>query len=87
VMQAMGNTHGSMHMSRRMRNFSRQFFKWNGMQLWNSAMRTAATVAGEKYLIDNKDNAEALKELGLKVGDVKIDTSGKRLDIGKPDSA
>lgn len=87
VMQAMGNTHGSMHMSRRMRNFSRQFFKWNGMQGWNSAMRTAATVAGEKYLIDNKDNAEALKELGLKVGDVKIDASGKRLDIGKPDSA
>lgn len=87
VMQAMGNTHGSMHMSRRMRNFSRQFFKWNGMQGWNSAMRTAATVAGEKYLIDNKDNAEALKELGLKVGDVKTDASGKRLDIGKPDSA
>lgn len=87
VMQAMGNTHGSMHMSRRMRNFSRQFFKWNGMQGWNSAMRTAATLAGVRYLIENKNNVEALKELGLKVGDVKLDASGKRLDIGKPDSA
>ena len=72
VLDAMGVAYGTTHMSKRMRNINRVFFKYNGMQGWNNSMRIAATAAGERYLLQNKDNAEALAELGLKPGDVKV---------------
>lgn len=71
VLDAMGVAYGTTHMSKRMRNINRVFFKYNGMQGWNNSMRIAATVAGERYLLQNKGNAAALRELGLEPGDIK----------------
>lgn len=72
VLDAMGVAYGTTHMSKRMRNINRVFFKYNGMQGWNDSMRIAATVAGERYLLQNRTNTEALAELGLTPADVKV---------------
>ena len=82
VLEAMGVAYGTTHMSKRMRNINRVFFKWNGMQGWNNAMRIAATAAGERYLLQNKDNPAALKELGLEPSDIKTKVSF----MGKPNA-
>lgn len=82
VLEAMGVAYGTTHMSKRMRNINRVFFKYNGMQGWNNAMRIAATAAGERYLLQNKDNEAALKELGLEPSDIKTKVSF----MGKPNA-
>ena len=84
VLEAMGMAYGATQMSRSMRNINRTFFKYNGLQGWNNSMRIAATAAGERYLISNKDNAKALSELGLKSGDITVLPSG-RLDTSSPE--
>ncbi len=83
VLEAMGAAYGTTHMSKRMRDINRVFFKYNGMQGWNNSMRIAATAAGERYLISNKGNDKALAELGLTSKDVKVDKNG-RLDVSSP---
>ncbi len=83
VLEAMGVAYGTTHMSKRMRDINRVFFKYNGMQGWNNSMRIAATAAGERYLISNKGNDKALAELGLTSKDVKVDKNG-RLDVSSP---
>jgi hypothetical protein len=83
VLSAMGNTYGSMYLSKRLRNFNRQFFKWNGMQMWNTAMRTTATAIGRRYIVENKGDAKALEELGLKPSDVRLDANGQLIATGK----
>ncbi|GIV03844.1 MAG: hypothetical protein KatS3mg015_2674 [Fimbriimonadales bacterium] len=83
VLEAMGAAYGTVYMSKRMRDINRVFFKYNGMQGWNNSMRIAATAAGERYLIANKDNDRALAELGLTSKDVKVDKNG-RLDVSNP---
>lgn len=75
VLDAMGVAYGTTHMSKRMRNVNRVFFKYNGMQGWNNSMRIAATAAGERYLLQNKKNPAALRELGLEPGDIHVKTS------------
>lgn len=92
VLEAMGVAYGSSYMSSGTRNVNRVFFKYTGMQGWNSSMRIVATRAGERYLIENKDNAEALKELGLTPKDIKFSSmvpggNGRvqtRLDMSSP---
>lgn len=83
VLEAMGNAYGTVHMSKRMRDINRVFFKYNGMQGWNNSMRIAATAAGERYLIANKGDAKALAELGLVEKDIKVGADG-RLDVSSP---
>lgn len=83
VLEAMGAAYGTAHMSRRMRHINQVFFKYNGMQGWNNSMRIAATAAGERYLIANKSNDNALAELGLTSKDVKVKKDG-RLDVSSP---
>ena len=83
VLEAMGAAYGTAHMSKRMRDINRVFFKYNGMQGWNNSMRIAATAAGERYLIANKSNDKALAELGLTSKDVKVKKDG-RLDVSSP---
>jgi len=83
VLEAMGAAYGTVYMSKRMRDINRVFFKYNGMQGWNNSMRIAATAAGERYLIANKDNDRALAELGLTSKDVKVKKDG-RLDVSSP---
>lgn len=84
VLEAMGAAYGNAHMSKRMRDINRVFFKYNGMQGWNNSMRIAATVAGEKYLLANKSNTKALDELGLTPADIKTMPDG-RLDVSSPE--
>lgn len=72
-----GLRNGVGQLNRRMNDL---YFKFNGMQLFNDSMRVAALGAGERYIIRNKDNAEALRELGISVADVNIKPDG-RLDI------
>lgn len=81
VLDALGNAYGTVHMSQRMRKINQVFFKYNGMQGWNNSMRIAATAAGERYLIANKDNVKALDELGLKPSDIKINKKTGRLKV------
>lgn len=83
VLEAMGNAYGTAHMSKRMRDVNRVFFKYNGMQGWNNSMRIAATAAGERYLLANKDDAKVLAELGLTPKDIKAKADG-RLDVSSP---
>ncbi len=75
TLQAMGMTASTTRMSKRMEVINRKFFRYNGMQGWNNTMRITATVAAERYIIANKDNAEALAELGIAPGDVKMSTT------------
>lgn len=74
TLQAMGMTASTTRMGKRMEEINRKFFRYNGMQGWNNTMRITATAAAERYIIANKDNAEALAELGIKPGDVKMST-------------
>lgn len=83
TLQAMSVAYGATRMSKRMENVNRVFFKYNGMQGWNNSMRIAATAAGERYLIANKGNAEALEELGLTSKDIRVKNG--RLDVSSPE--
>jgi len=77
VLEAMGTAWGSTHMGSGARHVNRLFFKYNGMQGWNNVMRSVATHAGERYLLANKDNEIALKELGLTPADIKTGADGR----------
>jgi hypothetical protein len=79
VLEAMGNAYGTTHMSANMRKINQTFFKYNGMQGWNNSMRIAATAAGERYIMANKDDADLMAELGLKPSDI-----GQTLDFDNP---
>ena len=72
TLQAMSMAYGTTRMSKRMENINRVFFKYNGMQGWNNSMRIAATAAGERYILQNRNNKETLAELGLAPSDIKI---------------
>lgn len=72
-----GLYNGVGQLNRRMNDV---YFKLNGMQMFNDSMRVAALDAGERYIIRNKDNPEALRELGISGQDVNITPEG-RLDI------
>lgn len=75
----------------RLRKYNDAFFKWNGMQGFNNAMRVAAVGAGERYLENiaanlkkhppgsDKANLEAIKlgELGLVPADLVFNKKGK----------
>lgn len=77
MLEAMGQVYGSMYMSRGARNVNRAFFRYNGMQGWNNSMRIAATVAGERFIMQHVDNARYMKELGIKPSDVKVMENGR----------
>lgn len=84
VLEATGVAYGSTYMSANMRKANKVFFKYNGMQGWNNSMRIAATAAGERYILKNKDNAGVLRELGLQAKDIKQDKATGRLKINEP---
>jgi hypothetical protein len=77
MLEAMGQTYGSMYMSRGARNVNRAFFKYNGMQGWNNSMRIAATVAGERYLLQHTADSRRMEELGVKPVDIKPGPDGR----------
>lgn len=70
MLEAMGYVYNSMHMSKTMRNINNKFFHYNGMELWNQRMRTAALAAGMRFVVKNIDNTRYMDELGITRDDV-----------------
>lgn len=74
-LDAMGFVHESMYMDSKAKKVSDAFFKLNGMESWNRAMRTQATSAAIDFIQHHAEtkgeHAERwLAELGLKYDDV-----------------
>lgn len=74
-LDAMGFVHESMYMDSKAKKVSDAFFKLNGMESWNRAMRTQATSAAIDFIQHHAEtkgeHAERwLEELGLKYSDV-----------------
>lgn len=90
-MEVLGQIYGSMYMTGAARRLSNSFFKWNGMEGWNRAMRIEASVIAERALTAlakhgyNKDDpaavarVEALYGKGFDTANIKLDGNG-RLD-------
>jgi hypothetical protein len=79
-MEVLGQMYGSMYMTGMARKMSNSFFKWNGMEGWNRAMRIEATAVAERALTglarhgyDKTDKAAVARVAGL-YGD-NFDTS------------
>ena len=71
-MEVLGQIYGSMYMTGLARKMSNSFFKWNGMEGWNRAMRIEATVVAERALTglakhgyDKTDKAAVARVEGL----------------------
>jgi len=71
-MEVLGQIYGSMYMTGMARRMSNSFFKWNGMEGWNRAMRIEATVVAERALTglakhgyDKTDKAAVARVAGL----------------------
>lgn len=88
-MSTMGNMYGSQFLPQWARNWNDNFFRWNGMEAFNKAMRVQATQAaigfikrhgGEKT---NEHSERYLRELGLTAEDVKLGADG-RLNVEDP---
>lgn len=88
-MSTMGNMYGSQYLPQWARNWNDNFFRWNGMEAFNKAMRVQATQAaigfikrhgGEKT---NEHSERYLRELGLSAEDVQLGADG-RLNVEDP---
>lgn len=82
--EAMGQTHGSTYLSDSMRSVNRWFFKYNGLNGWNNSMRIAATVAGQRYILDKQNDVTRMDELGLSKEHV-VELPGRKIAISKDD--
>lgn len=85
MMNAYGDAYSGNYMSRGLKKLNETFFRWNGMEGWNKAMRVQATIAGSQFILkhlrtvndekaDPKAKAESkryLDEMGLKAEDLK----------------
>ena len=85
MMNAYGDAYSGNYMSRGLKKLNETFFRWNGMEGWNKAMRVQATIAGSQFILkhlrtvndekaDVKAKAESkryLDEMGLKAEDLK----------------
>ena len=85
MMNAYGDAYSGNYMSRGLKKLNETFFRWNGMEGWNKAMRVQATIAGSQFILkhlrtvndekaDPKVKAESkryLDEMGLKADDLK----------------
>jgi hypothetical protein len=85
MMNAYGDAYSGNYMSKGLKKLNETFFRWNGMEGWNKAMRLQATIAGSQFILkhlrtvnDEKADAKAkaeskryLDEMGLKAEDLK----------------
>lgn len=85
MMNAYGDAYSGNYMSRGLKKLNETFFRWNGMEGWNKAMRVQATIAGSQFILkhlrtvnDEKADPKAkveskryLDEMGLKAEDLK----------------
>ncbi|BAU16415.1 virion structural protein [Pseudomonas phage phiR18] len=84
VLDLLGDMYGSNYMSDWARKTNNLLFKYNLMEGWNTAMRSAATVAAEKFIIRhaagvNQHSTRYLDELGITAKDVQTDAGGRLL--------
>ena len=84
VLDLLGDMYGSNYMSDWARKTNNLLFKYNLMEGWNTAMRSAATVAAEKFIIRhaagvNQHSTRYLDELGITAKDVQTDADGRLL--------
>ena len=90
----LGQAYGSSYMSDAARKFADGFFKWNGMEGWNRAMRITATSVAERALkayqkvgFDKNDKAakarfEELYGKNFDPKDIALDADGE-LDMNE----
>ena len=55
MMDALGQTYGSVFLTGTARRMSDALFKWNGMEAWNRAMRITATNVAERVIREFKE--------------------------------
>jgi len=89
MMDALGQTYGSVFLTGTARRMSDALFKWNGMEAWNRAMRITATSVAERVIkqyqsegFDAADPAEVARfeELfgkGFDPKAIKLDADGE----------
>ncbi len=83
-----GSSYDSMFMTAGAKKVSDKLFHHNGMEAWNRAMRTQATVAATEFIKahakgESEHSQRWLEELGLKASDVK--TVDGKLAVSKGD--
>lgn len=88
-LDSLGQTYGSMYVTGTARRVNDIFFRMNGMEGWNRAMRTQATLAAidfiKKLKTEPDQNTERyLKELGLTENDIVLKSDGS-LDLSAKD--
>jgi len=88
-LDSLGQTYGSMYMTGNARKINDFFFRMNGMEGWNRAMRTQATVAAVDFIKKlktdpDKNTDRYLKELGLNADDIVLKDDGS-LDLSSTD--
>lgn len=88
-LDSLGQTYGSMYMTGKARHINDFFFRLNGMEGWNRAMRTQATVAAVEFIKKLKTSPDQnteryLKELGLTAEDIVLKNDGS-LDLSSTD--
>lgn len=71
-MDSLGQMYGSSYFTGKAKRFSDSFFKWNGMEGWNRAMRITATSAAERAIkayqaggVDKTDKAAVARSEAL----------------------
>ena len=72
-MSTLGQTYGSQYLGEKARNLNDKFFRWNGMESFNKAMREGATQAAihaiKRHIEKPSEHSERFfKEYGLDVG-------------------
>lgn len=81
-MSTMGTMYGSQYLPQWARDWNDNFFRWNGMESFNKAMRVQATQAAIGFIKRHAEGAgehstRYLAELGLTAADVKLDDEGR----------
>lgn len=79
VLGAYGDVNGGVYMTGAAKAVNDKFFRWNGMQAWNTGVRTAATQVGLRFLLDhsakaasgNEQSQRFLRDLGVEAADIQ----------------
>jgi hypothetical protein len=88
-LDSLGQTYGSSFLTGTSRRANDLLFRLNGMEAWNRAMRTQATVSAIEFIKDlklapTKDSQRHMEELGLTIDDIVIKEDGS-LDLSNKD--
>jgi hypothetical protein len=73
MLTIIGDSYHGMFMNSALKKINDTFFKAIGLDSWTKGTRVGAMAASMLYLRDNANNAEALAELGLRVGDITME--------------